>query len=138
MATTGVVKSQLLKIYTGATAITCLTNASVSMSTEMRDTTCKDSGDWTDNLPGTRTWSMSGDAYYSFDGANGASALFSAWTGGTLTMLVYQTAVTGDKKYTGSGYITSLEFTSPGGTNENCTFSFEFQGAGALSEGTVS
>lgn len=138
MATSGIIKSQLVKISAGGTAITCLTNATLSMSTDMRDTTCKDSNDFTDHLPATKSWTMAGDAWYSTDGANGASTLFGYWNNSTLVAIVYGSSVAGDKKYSGSGYITSLEFTSPGGTNENCAFSFEFTGAGALTEGTVS
>lgn len=137
MATTGTVLAKNMKIYIGSSAIDCQVNANISLSTNMFQTTCKDSASNEEFLPGNKSWTISGSGNLKFDATTGWSQLFSAWTGATSTALVFQTSVTGDKKYSGSGYISSLSLTS-NGNDEAVTFDFEFQGTGALTEATVS
>lgn len=139
MLTTGTVISGLMAVYTGATPtkITCQVNASLNLKRDTRDITCKDSGDWEDALTARKSWTVSGTGNLALDATNGWPALFTAWNAGTAVAIVFQTAVTGDKKYSGSAFITSLSMDSSG-SQENVTFSFEFKGNGALTEGTVS
>lgn len=139
MPTTGTILAKTMAFYTGGTPtiITCQTNASISMSTNMFTTQCKDAGAWDTQQPGLKSWTASGEGNLAFDATNGFSTLFAAWTGGTAVALVFQNAVTGDKKYSGSCYISSLELTSSG-NDEAVTFSFELTGSGALAEATIS
>lgn len=139
MPTTGTVLAKAMKIYTGGTpaAVTCQTNGSISLNTAMFDTTCKDSGAWAENRPGTKSWTASGEGLLAFDATNGFSQLFTAWSAQTEVDVVFQTGVTGDKKYSGKAYITSLELTSDG-NDTAVTFSYEMEGNGAIAEGTVS
>lgn len=138
MATTGVVNSKLLKIFTGGTptAVTCLTDASLSINNAMRQTTCKDSGQWEDNLPAQTSWSISGSALLAFDSANGVDELSTIALAQTSVDVVFGTGVTGDTEWSGSGYIQSFELSSPG-TNENSTYSFEITGTGELTQATT-
>lgn len=126
-----------MKMYVGATAITCQTDASISMSTNMFETTCKDSAANSAFLPGSKSWTASGSGNLAFDATYGAEELFAAWDAQTSMSIVFQTAVTGDKKYSGSAYITSLNINSSG-NDEAVTFDYELQGTGALAEATVS
>lgn len=126
-----------MKMYVGATAITCQTDASISMSTNMFETTCKDSAANSAFLPGSKSWTASGSGSLAFDATYGAEELFAAWDAQTSMSIVFQTAVTGDKKYSGSAYITSLNINSSG-NDEAVTFDYELQGTGALAEATVS
>lgn len=126
-----------MKMYVGATAITCQTDASISMSTNMFETTCKDSAANSAFLPGSKSWTASGSGNLAFDAIYGAEELFAAWDAQTSMSIVFQTAVTGDKKYSGSAYITSLNINSSG-NDEAVTFDYELQGTGALAEATVS
>lgn len=137
MATTGTVLAKNMKMYVGATAITCQTDASISMSTNMFETTCKDSAANSAFLPGSKSWTASGSGNLAFDATYGAEELFAAWDAQTSMSIVFQTAVTGDKKYSGSAYITSLNINSSG-NDEAVTFDYELQGTGALAEATVS
>lgn len=50
--------------------------------------------------------------------------------------MVFQTGVTGDKKYSGTTYVSSLALNSSG-NDEAVTFDFELQGTGALAEATI-
>jgi predicted secreted protein len=138
MATTGTVISGLMAIYTGATPakITCQVNASLNLKRDTRDITCKDSGDWEDALPARKSWTLSGTGNLALDATNGWKQLYTAWDAGTALACVFQTGVTGDEKYSGSAYVTSLSADSSG-SQENVTFSFELKGNGALTKATT-
>lgn len=139
MPTNGKFDARLLKIYTGGSpvAITHQTNASLSCSADMIDVTTKDSGGDRELLPGTRSWTMSGEAMLAYDAANNYSALFAAWKNGTALTVVIQTGVTGDKKYSGSGYLSSLEQTASGAGGDAVSFSYTLEGTGGLTEATI-
>lgn len=136
--TTGIVNSNLLIIQVGSTTISCLTDASLSVSRATRDTTCKDNvGAWKSDLGAIKSWEVSGSALFSFDGTYTFEDLFALMGTDTPATIKWGSTNAGDKVYSGSGLLTSLEASSPG-TNENATYSFTFVGVGALSEATVS
>jgi hypothetical protein len=128
-----------MKIFTGATptAITCQVDASLSMSTNTFETTCKDSSAVAEFLPGAKSWTASVTGNVDWSATNGAEELFTAWSGQTSVAIVFQTGVVGEIKYSGSAYITSLQINSSG-NDEAVTFSAEFQGTGALAQATIS
>lgn len=137
--TTGTVLAKNMAIYTGSgtgTKITCQVDATLDLSTETFDTTCKDSGSWSTPFPGTKSWTISGSGNLAFDATNGWNELYDAWDNQTSLTVIFTTAVTGDKKYSGSAYVTSLSATSSGNDGA-VTFDFEFTGTGALTEATV-
>lgn len=138
MATAGTIKAKLLKIYTGGTpaAITCLTNAELTVTNELREISCKDTGIYQEFLPDTQTWTISGEALAAFDATNGIDEISTIVLAQTETAVVFQTGVTGDTKWSGDVYFTSFNVT--GGNTGNATFSFEGQGTGQLTQGTVS
>lgn len=141
MATTGVVKAKLVKIQAiadGGTlaSVTCLTNAELSVTNNMRDITCKDSGIYTDALPDTQSWSMSGEAFVNYGASNGHDEVSALALSQGLLNVDYGTGVTGDTSFSGDGYFTSFSVTA---ANEgNATFSFEITGVGQLTKGTYS
>jgi hypothetical protein len=122
-------------IKVGTTVVSCLTDASLSLSQEFRDTTCKDSGGFNNILPAKRGWEMSGSALFSYDGTTTFEDFFALWNGQTLATVVFGTTVSGDKIYTGSAYLSSLS-SSSSGTDENVTFEFSLTGTGTLTEST--
>jgi hypothetical protein len=131
MATTGVVNSKLMRLKFGGTYITCQTNADLKVTNGTRQTTCKDSGQWEEFLYGQSNWTMSGDLNFSYDAAQGGTAIYDITVGQTLATLVYGTGVTGDVHWSGSAVITEWSLSSPG-QNENVTCAYSFQGTGAL------
>lgn len=135
MPTTGIVNSRIMVIKLGTAVVSCLTDASLSLSQEFRDTTCKDSGGFNNILPAKRSWEISGTALFSYDGTTTFDDFFALWNAQTLATLVFGTTVTGDKIYSGSGYLASLSVTSSG-TDENVTFEFSITGTGTLTEST--
>jgi hypothetical protein len=122
-------------IKVGTTVVSCLTDASLSLSQEFRDTTCKDSGGFNNILPAKRGWEMSGSALFSYDGTTTFEDFFALWNGQTLATVIFGTTVSGDKIYTGSAYLSSLS-SSSSGTDENVTFEFSLTGTGTLTEST--
>ena len=137
MATTGTVLAKNLKLYVGATAITCQVDASVNMSTNMIQTTCKDSAANAAVLPGEKSWEASVSGNLAYDATYGWNELFTAWDSQTLLAIVYQTGVTGDKKLSGSCYINIITNTSIG-NDEAVTFECGLTGTGALVSATIS
>jgi TP901-1 family phage major tail protein len=114
-----------------------MTSASLSISMETRDTSTKDSAGWRELLEGQRSWSLSGDGLivYSLTGADGFHDLFSFLNGRTNLYVRFGSTKTGEKVYSGRGFITSLD--QEAGVEDNATFSFSFEGTGVLTEGTA-
>lgn len=114
-----------------------MTNASLSVSMETRDTSTKDSAGWRELLEGQKSWSLSGDGLvvYSLTGADGFADLFGYLNGRTNLYVKFGSTSAGEKFYSGRGFITSLD--QEAGVEDNVTFSFSFEGTGALAEGTV-
>lgn len=141
MATVGTQLAKNMKLYFGATAITCQVDASMSGQTNMFETTCKDSASEAAFLPGTTSWTMSGTLNYAHDATLGfntsTTGIFDKWQDGASVSAVFQTAVTGDTKWSGSGYISSWNMNSSG-NDEAVTVDFEIQGTGTLTMATVS
>jgi predicted secreted protein len=134
MATTGIINTKLMKLYTGTspgTAITCQTDASLSVTNETRDITCKDSGQWKEALYAQTSWEISGSALVSWDGANSAEEISNFVLTQASTTVAFKTGVSGDPIWSGSVLWTSFEISSPG-TNENVTMSFTGMGTGTL------
>lgn len=135
MASTGVINATLLAIYVGTVKITVQTSATLSITKSPRKSLNKDSGGWPNNYGGEKSWEMSGDAEYKADATHGFSQLFTAMINDTEVTVVFQTAVSGDKKYSGTAQITKLDLS--GGVEENGKISYSFVGSGAIAEGTV-
>lgn len=135
MATTGTVNSTIMKVWVGGTAITCLTDATISFTMEPRDTTCKDSNSYTNVLPGKKSWEVGGSANFAYDAANGFAVLFAAYLAGTKLAVAWGSSVTGDVQYGGDAYLTSLSGNASG-SDENTTFDFTLMGVDAP-EGTT-
>lgn len=137
MATTGTVLAKNMKLYIGVVAVTCQVDASINMTTNMIQTTCKDSAADAEVLPGEKSWEASVSGNLAFDATYGWSELFAAWKNQTLLAIIYQTGVAGDKKLSGSCYINSLSNTSSG-NDEAVTWEAGLTGTGALVEATIS
>jgi len=129
--TTGVVNTKLLKIHVGATAITCQTDGTLSISSDTRDTTCKDSGQWKEALYGQTGWEISGTALGSYDGTFSLNELTALIIAQTVSTVSFKTAVSGDDILTGTVIWTKMDIASAG-TNQNVTISYTGMGTGAL------
>lgn len=129
MPTTGTVLSKSLAIYVDGVKVTCQTDAEVTLSTETFDTTCKDSGAWSEPRPGTKSWGMSGTANLAYDAVLGFKQLFDAWSNQTLVDVAYDTGVLGDFALEGGAYVTELGSASQG-NDSAVTFTYTLTGVG--------
>ena len=124
------------KIYKASTAVSDLTDASLSMNREFRDTTTKNSGGNREGCAGLFSGSMSFSALHDNSAALGFDTLYSDFIANTAISFVFGGAAIGEKTYTANGHITSLEISSPG-TEENVTYSGTIEISGAVTEATV-
>jgi TP901-1 family phage major tail protein len=136
MATTaGVINATDIGIYVGATKIANITSGSLSLTHGTREITTNDSAGWEGTAPGKRGWEISGDSLFTFDAAFTFDDLFAIFIARTLVTLKQSTENAGDKKYTGTAYLTALSCT--GSTEDNETYSYTFKGSGSLVEATI-
>jgi hypothetical protein len=131
-----VTNSSKLKLYDGSTPISLLTDASFSASKEMRDTTNKDSGGNREVCPALFAASFSFSAMHDFTATHGVSELWAKFIAGTVITAKFSTEVTGEKFFSASCYIASMEISS-GGNEENVTYSGTLEVTGAVTEATV-
>lgn len=138
--TSGTVLAKNMAVYHSDSPdvlITCQVDATLTMSTNTFETTCKDSGAWGEPRPGTKSWTMTGTGNFAEDATYGFNELIALWDAQTASEFVFTTGETGDTEYYGTGYITDLELTSAG-NDAAVTFSYTLTGAGALTYATVS
>jgi TP901-1 family phage major tail protein len=139
MATTGIPNSTLVKLRTGATptALARLTDSSFTLNHELRDISSKDSAGWKESAEGMRNWSLSGSGLWEFaatSAANITTPIGNVTTRASFAV-EFGSGVTGDPKFSGTAWVTSIELGSPG-QEDNVTYSISIEGTGALTVGT--
>jgi len=142
MATTGVINGTKFGVYAGATKIGYATSASLSINHNLRDTSTKDSGGWRSQLEGQRDFEISVEGMVIFSTASGAIAdltvdeLYSTYIATRAELTIkFSTEVSGDYKWSGQAFMTSLSMDTP--NEDSSTFSASFSGTGALTQATV-
>lgn len=135
MATTGKINGTKLLVYVGSTAITHATKHTLELNMDTRDATTKDSAGWTETLEGKRNWTISGEAMFAFDATYGHDELTALIINRTSVTLKFSTEVSGDTYFTGTGWLKSCS--ADASNEETTTYSFSFEGTGALTKSTV-
>jgi|TARA_R100000482_G_C5129339_1_gene150841 predicted secreted protein len=142
MATTGVINGTKFGVYAGGTKIGYATSASLSINHNLRDTSTKDSGGWRDQLEGQRDFEVSVEGMVIFATASGAISdltvdeLYTSYIATrTEFELKFSTEVSGDYKWTGNAFMTSISMDTP--NEDSSTFSASFSGTGPLTQATV-
>ncbi len=119
-------------MYDSKTVIAHCTSHVLDLGVAMMNTSSKDSGGWKYGKPGEKNWSVTGDSLYTFDAAYGFSQLMGLVTNRTKVMVKLATTEATNKSYYGYGYITKLTLNLP--NQDTATYSFAFEGDGALTE----
>lgn len=125
-------------IYVQDTLVGASTGCSLDMSMDVIDVTSKDSGGKREILPGTSSWTMSGDFMDSVAGSNYEFADFQGLVDARTLVAVRidNPSLSGGAGaadyYTGQGYITSVNLTSP--MEDVATGSFTIEGTGTLTK----
>lgn len=114
-----------------------VTDMSVSVSTETRDTTSKNNGGYRALLPGLKSLSVNFTAFYAQDAANGYNELMTAFLAGTkqdvkVAAINWTTEeeIAGDDEIVFEAYITSLELSA--GTEDNASYTCTLECVSAI------
>ena len=143
MATNGVINGTKFGVYAAGTKIGYATSASISINHNLRDTSTKDSGGWRDQLEGQRDWEVSVEGMLIFVDGSGsaisditANELYSSYIATRTEFEVkFSTEVSGDIKWSGNAFMTSLSMDTP--NEDSSTWSGSFSGTGQLTQATV-
>ena len=114
-----------------------VTDLSVSVSTETRDTTSKNNGGYRALLSGLKSLSVNFTAFYAQDAANGYNELMTAFLAGTKQDVkvaaidwTSETEIAGDDEIIFEAYITSLELSA--GTEDNASYTCTLECVSAI------
>lgn len=125
---------QILKMDT--TKLAELTNVTISLTQETFDVTSKDSGGWSEILPGLKSATFTAEGIADFQSSDKDLAdVFTAFIGRSQVALEWTNGVTGDKKLTCNAYITSCEVSAP--MEDTVTYSIEFASTGAITSANI-
>ena len=138
MATIGVVNGHYMRFFDNGVSLGYATSCTISFSSAMRELSHKDTagdgGGWLEQAPGQKSATFSTEGLYAEDD-NAAAALFTKLADGTEITLTFTTDVTGDKIWSGTALLTSVEITAP--NNENVTYSVSGVFTGEVTVDTV-
>ena len=130
------INGNLMYLYLDGTQVLRATNITISGTTDMIDVTSQTSAGDRDILPGLRSWNGSADIVVVMDENIGAKEIAAALTAETqyglklIQMTSTGTHVHGDYYWHGDCYISGYTVTAA--PNDKVTFSFTFEGDGAL------
>lgn len=138
--TSGLLNATAVKfaaVETGGTVavISDVKECSITLTTDMRDITNKDSAGWKQILPGLKSASCSATGFLDYDHTTGFEEFQAAQIAGTefdIEIRVGATTsadTTGDRVYTCSGFITSVELSSSFEETQEYTVNFDINGA---------
>lgn len=114
-------------VFIGANKIAELSNWSLDMGADDVDVTSFDSEGWKEFLAGLKEWSGSAEGNFDPTDINGQKAILNAWLNGETVALDLK--VNSTIKFSGSALVKpSIE--TP--VDDKVSFSFDFQGTGAL------
>lgn len=128
--TSGVLDGTIWGLYSGANLLGLGTSCSLSLNTDLRDISNKDTAGWKKVLAGQKTWTMSGEHLAAFSETYNYTYLLNLQLNGTALTLAMKTNVATNWYMSGTAYITSIQVSAPNA--QNTTFSIQFQGDGAL------
>lgn len=133
--TSGIVNGTLIGVYVDGTLIARAVSGDLDLTMATRDTSNKDTGGWEESLEGRMSWSCSAEGLLVQNLAGNYSTLFAKLTARATVTVMLSSTVTGDKKWSGSAFVTNLKLTAA--DQSNTTFSCSFKGTGALAEATL-
>jgi len=143
MASTGIFNGSTytVKFETDGTPVVTadhVTDLSVSVSTETRDTTSKNNGGYRALLPGLKSLSVNFTAFYAQDASNGYNELMTDFLAGakqdvSINAVDWDNAgadIVGDQEIVFEAYITSLELSA--GTEDNASYTCTLECVSAI------
>ena len=114
------------------------TSCSLSMNVDMIDISTKDSNGFRDILAGQKSFSLSADGLMDFASTGSTTdtdELFTSMMGRTGVTFTFALDVQSGYKYTGTGFISSMEIT--GGVEDAPTYSVSIEGNGQITQTSI-
>lgn len=125
-------------VFVQDTQVAASTNCTLNLNMDTFDVTSKDSGGKRQIKPGTSSWSVDGDFFDSVGSSNYEFTDFVTLVNARtlVSIRIDNTSLIGSTGtyYTGQGYLTSVNQTSP--TEDSVTGSFTIEGTGTLTAAT--
>lgn len=114
MATSGIFNGSLLSIKVDGNKILNSTSCSLSLSADTPEATTKDSGGFQDLIVGVKSGEISFEGLVAYDSGSGSQIgdISDELISGAQVTWEFSTDVSGDDKYSGSGFISSIEITA--------------------------
>lgn len=135
MATTGKFNGTLFMVNVAGTDISHSKDATLSISSDMIETTTKDSSGYKEYIPGEKGGEITCSGLWAFDATYGIDELITAQLAGTQVTVLFTTGVSGDKRISASAYITDISGNAP--QNDAAAFDITFQLTGTLTWETI-
>lgn len=117
-----------LKLKNNSVAVEDLVDVSVSFSKQTIDVTSKDSSYWRALLHGTKSGTITANAFVDYAATEGYDEIISDFNSNTDVSFEISTDVTGDSNITGSGIVQSIEKTGALDDAMRYTFTIEING----------
>ena len=114
MATSGIFNGSLLSIKVDGNKILNSTSCSLSLSADTPEATTKDSGGFQDLIVGVKSGEISFEGLVAYDSGSGSQIgdISDELISGAEVTWEFSTDVSGDDKYSGTGFISSIEITA--------------------------
>lgn len=126
---------QLVILNLDGSPIAHSNSSNISFSQTLIDVTTKDSSNWTEDLRGDRSATLSVEGLVDYSASFGADELADMIVSAQSANFSLTTGVSGDTKYTGTVNLESLELTFP--NNEAAGYSGSLKATGAVTKATV-
>ena len=143
MATSGIINGTKFGVYNGSVLIAYATSGSVSINHSARETSNKEDLGWKTIMEGQRDWEISCEGMVAFldldAGAIAGTTMNELFTSNIATRtpltISFESSETGDYKWSGSCYVSSISMDAP--NEESTTYSCSFTGTAALTQASV-
>lgn len=114
MATTGVFNGSLLTVKVDSSKLLNTTSCTLSLSVDTPEATTKDSGGFQELIAGVKSGEISFEGLVAYDSGSGVQIgdISDELIAGTKVTWEFSTDVSGDDKYSGEGFLTSIEITA--------------------------
>lgn len=128
--TTGKINGTLILVDADGTTIGCSTNATLTITNERLETTCKDDNGAKTFTVGSQDWALSAEGMVIYETPSNHSIIAAIAMGQTSPTWTFGTSNADDPVFTGDGFIDNLEITA--GLNTPATWSFSVAPTGPL------
>ena len=138
MPTSGIFNGSLLTVKIGSSKILNTTSCSLSLTMDTPEATTKDSGGFQEVIAGVKSGEISFEGLVAYDTASGSQIgdISPSLLANTVITWEFSTDVVGDDRYSGSGFISSIEITAD--MESPVSFSGTITTTGTISQGVVS